>query len=123
MNEARDYILVIEDDPNLLLTIRMILEDAGYHVMTAMNGLEGLGIASSGLPKLIVLDMKMPVMDGWEFARHFYETHGRSTPILVLTAAEDARQRAAEIQAPAFLGKPFDVDEFLALIAKTSSNF
>lgn len=119
MNGSPDFILIVEDDPNLLITIQMILEDSDYSVMTATNGLEALEVIRQyGLPRLILLDMKMPVMNGWEFARKFYADFGNSTPIVVLTAAEDARKRAEEVNANDHLGKPFEIEDLLMLLKK-----
>jgi CheY-like chemotaxis protein len=70
------------------------------------------------MPGVILLDMRMPVMNGWEFARAFAERHGRACPIVVVTAAENARLRAEEIGADAWLEKPFDVDAVLAAVER-----
>jgi CheY-like chemotaxis protein len=59
----------------------------------------------------------MPVMDGWEFARRYRARPEPHAPIVVLTAARDAADRAAEIQADGHLGKPFDVDDLLTLVS------
>jgi CheY-like chemotaxis protein len=111
-------VLVVEDDPELRSLIELLLLDAGYRVVTARDGLEALERLAEHLPGVILLDMRMPRMDGWVFAREFRTRYGRSAPIVVVTAAEDARQRAAEIQADAFLGKPFELDELLRMVAR-----
>lgn len=119
MRGSPDFVLIVEDDPNLLVTIQMILEDSDYSVKTATNGQEALDVIRQyGLPRLILLDMKMPVMNGWEFARKFTHEYGSNTPIVVLTAAEDANKRAAEVNANDHLGKPFEVEDLLMLIEK-----
>ncbi len=70
------------------------------------------------MPALILLDMKMPGMDGWEFSRHFRARYDRQAPIVVLTAAENARRRAEEIGAEGYLGKPFEIAELVAMVEK-----
>jgi CheY-like chemotaxis protein len=70
------------------------------------------------MPGLILLDMRMPVMNGWEFAREYRARHGRAAPIVVVTAAEDARARAQEIGADAWLEKPFDLDDVVRMVAQ-----
>lgn len=116
MTSARGPILVVEDDPDLLSLMEMILVDAGRRVRTAPEGEAALERAEEELPALILLDMRMPGMNGWDFAREFRARHGRACPIVVVTAAENARQRAEEIGADAWLAKPFDIDEVLAIV-------
>ena len=106
-------ILVVEDDPDLLALVEMILADAGYRVMTAPDGRAALARVAAEMPALIFLDMRMPGMNGWEFAREFRARHGRAAPIVVATAAENARARAEEIGAEGWLAKPFDLDDVL----------
>ena len=109
------YILVIDDEPSILEVTAAILEDAGYVVEKATNGQEGLQILREARPELVMLDMRMPVMDGWGFAKVLHNS-GSTVPIVVLTAAQDAKGWAAEIGADAYLGKPYDMDELLALV-------
>jgi CheY-like chemotaxis protein len=109
-------ILVVEDDPDLLSLMEMILADTGRRVRTAREGGAALARAEEELPALILLDMRMPGMNGWEFARVFRARHGRRCPIVVVTAAENARRWAEEIGADAWLAKPFDIDDVLALV-------
>ncbi|HTP50913.1 MAG TPA: response regulator [Anaeromyxobacteraceae bacterium] len=107
------HILVVEDDPDLLSLEAEILSGAGYSVDVAHDGHEALEMAAARLPALVLLDMRMPRMDGWQFAKAFRERHGASCPIVVVTAAENARRRAEEVGAAGFLEKPFDIDEVL----------
>ncbi len=110
---AAKPVLVVEDDPDLNALMREILSDAGYRVLTAGDGAEALERAEADMPGLVFLDMRMPRMNGWEFAREFRARHGRGTPIVVVTAAENARLRAQEIEAEGWLEKPFDLDDVL----------
>ncbi|HEX2922834.1 MAG TPA: response regulator [Chloroflexota bacterium] len=111
-------ILVIDDDHDLLTLVAFLLEGEGYRVLTASDGREGLARLEEEMPDLILLDMKMPVMNGWEFAREYHATYEVRAPVVVLTAAEDARKRAMEVGAAAWLGKPFDLDALVAMVAK-----
>jgi CheY-like chemotaxis protein len=88
----------------------LMLEDRGHHVLAASDGREGLDVLSHETPDLILLDMKMPVMDGWEFARRYREEYAHPSPIVVMTAAEDPRRRAEEVGAAGWLGKPVELD-------------
>jgi DNA-binding response OmpR family regulator len=111
-------VLVVEDDPDLVALVEMLLVDEGYRVRTAPEGRAALAHVAEEMPALVLLDMRMPGMDGWEFAREFRARHGRAAPIVVVTAAEDARARAQEIDADGWLAKPFDLDDVLALAAR-----
>lgn len=116
MNGA--HVLVVDDDPDILEVVSLVLEMEGYRVSKASNGLGALRQLERELPRLILLDMRMPVMDGWTFAREVRERYGHRVPILVMTAAEDARLRGREADAEAFLCKPFDVDTLLAAVMR-----
>jgi CheY-like chemotaxis protein len=106
-------ILVVEDDPDLLALVEMILSDAGYPVRTARDGRAALARVAEEMPALVFLDMRMPGMNGWEFAREFRARYGRAAPIVVVTAAENARGRAEEIGAEGWLAKPFELEDVL----------
>lgn len=108
-------ILVIDDDPDILSTVVQILEFEGYTVETATNGVEGLKVIDRVRPRLVLLDMRMPVMDGWGFAR-VLKDRGNHLPILVMTAARDAHRWAQEIGAKGYVSKPFDLPELLAAV-------
>ena len=114
-------VLVIEDEPDLRALMELVLEDRGYTVLTACDGREGLELLGSNRPDVILLDMKMPVMDGWEFARRYRATFEDRAPIVVVTAAEDLRARADEIGATKALGKPVELDTLFATIEDATS--
>lgn len=116
-------ILIIDDEVDLSSLIKEELTERGYEVFTATNGKEALDLLSTrGLPDLILLDMKMPVMNGWEFSQAFIDLYGRSCPIVVMTAADDSRTRAMEIGADSYLGKPFEFHELVRLIESMLSD-
>jgi len=111
-------ILVIDDDESILEFIAGVLNDEGYQASTATNGEEGLEAAAQAPPDLILLDMRMPVMDGWQFAEAYHRRPGRRAPIIVITAARDAASSAEQIGAQGYLAKPFDLEDLLALVSK-----
>jgi two-component system, chemotaxis family, chemotaxis protein CheY len=117
-SEQRMPILLVDDDESILSTVEFLLTDEGYPVMVAANGSEALARAAAQTPCLILLDMKMPVMDGWAFAAAYRESPGPHAPIIVMTAAHDSHQRAAEISADDVIAKPFDVNHLLDLVRK-----
>ena len=114
-------ILVVEDDESIRELVDVILSGAGYEVVTATDGAAALQVVGTTRPDLVLLDMRMPIMDGWEFARQYRARPEPHAPIVVLTAARDAAQRAAEIHADGFLGKPFDMESLLALVSHHAS--
>jgi DNA-binding response OmpR family regulator len=111
------YVLVIEDDFILRQLVELTLLDAGYRVRTAEDGQAGLKEVADEAPCLILLDMKMPRMDGWQFARAYRAQWVDRSPIVVVTAAEDAQRRAADIGASGYLDKPFNVEDLLRVVA------
>src|SRR5690349_1746594 len=117
MASATHPILVIDDDAEILAMLRDFLEGEGISVRTAGNGAEALDVIDDVSPALILLDMRMPVLDGWGFAERLRERH-LSYPIVVMTAAQSARSWAEEIGATGYIAKPFDVDELLQLIER-----
>jgi CheY-like chemotaxis protein len=116
---AKAPILVVDDDPEMVSIVAEALSDKGYSVVTAKHGKEALERVESDHPRLILLDMRMPVMDGWTFAKLLHERHGRSIPIVVTTAIEDSQLRADELGADGELGKPFDLQHLYDVVEDT----
>ena len=117
---ARPLVLVVDDDDAIREAMRDLLDDAGFETLGARHGLEALKVlaALATAPAFILLDLMMPVMDGWAFcdtrrkSRTFNEV-----PVIALSAAE-----ISELNRPvgidAFLAKPIDVDKFARLAAR-----
>jgi CheY-like chemotaxis protein len=110
-------VLVVEDDASILDVVRSALEAEGYDVRTATNGKEGLERLADERVSLVLLDMRMPVLDGWQFAREL-KRRSIEVPVVVMTAAQNARRWAEEIDADAYLAKPFDLDDLLDTVAR-----
>ncbi len=108
-------ILVVDDDPDILDTVSQILDLEGYRIERATNGAEALQVVDQTRPALVLLDMRMPVLDGWGFARELKE-RGIQLPIVVMTAARDARVWAREIGADGCLAKPFELFDLLSTV-------
>jgi CheY-like chemotaxis protein len=106
-------VLLVEDDDDLREVEAGLLERAGYRVVTAREGREALDRVDEEMPGVIFLDMKLPGMDGWAFAREFRARHDHQARIVVITAASNARGRAEEVAADGVLGKPFDASDFI----------
>jgi CheY-like chemotaxis protein len=119
--EARPTVLLVDDDATIQELVRATLTQAGYAVAVAPDGLAALklvGPPQSVEPDLILLDLHMPVMDGWTFARAYRQLPGWHAPIIVFSAVLDAADQVARVHAQAVLSKPFDVDELLAHVAR-----
>jgi CheY-like chemotaxis protein len=112
-------ILVADDDPDLRDLMVEALSSRGYRVATATDGQDALESVERETPQLILLDMTMPVMDGWTFAKALHERHGRKIPIVVTTAARTSRLRADEVGAEGELGKPFDLQQLYEVVEDT----
>lgn len=110
-------VLVIDDDADIRRMIAYALADAGYQVDEAADGEAALEMVHDRHPDVILLDMKMPGMDGWEFARLYREQYDHRAPIVVLTAAKDAAERASEVKAESYVSKPFDLSDLVGRVS------
>lgn len=108
-------VLVVDDESGIRDLVALILGIEGYPVWTAANGAEALDLLEREPPAVLLLDMRMPVLDGWGVARALQE-RGVAIPIVVMTAAVDASRWAAEVGAAAYLAKPFDLVDLLATV-------
>jgi CheY-like chemotaxis protein len=118
---TRRRILVVDDDGSIRQFLSLALSDRGYEVATAENGESALTAIQASPPDIVLLDMRMPVMDGWAFAAAYRQLPEPRAPVVVLTAARDAARYAAEIHAAAFMPKPFDLRELLRLVAELAA--
>ena len=107
---------MVDDDHDIAELVRLALTDEGYEVVIASNGSAALRAMQTMPFDLILLDMRMPMMDGWEFAREYQAGPEPRPPVIVVTAARDAAERAAEIQADGFIAKPFSLEELLGVV-------
>src|ERR687888_2707430 len=109
-------VLVVDDDERLREFVRVNLEMDGYAVREAANADEGLAALEEEPPDLILLDVMMPGMDGWEMLRRVQERHGVGTiPVIMFSGKvdESEAERATARGAQAFLGKPFDPQQLI----------
>ena len=112
-----ETVLVVDDDTSILDTVSAILSGEGYDVVSAASGQEALEAVARKRPVVILLDMRMPVMDGWAVARAL-RSQGISVPIVVMTAAESAKRWADEVGAEGYLAKPFGLDDLLTTVQR-----
>jgi CheY-like chemotaxis protein len=109
-------VLVIDDDEGIRDLVAMALSARGYEVVSVGNGAAALERLATSQPAVILLDMRMPTMDGWAFAQAYEHLPEPHAPVIVMTAAHEAATRAAEIKAAAYLAKPFHLADLYACI-------
>ena len=119
-NETRRKILVIEDDEDIALSLAELLEDVGYEVEKASNGLVAIKSLekslenSDNLPSLIILDLMMPVMDGRSFRNEQVKNSKlREIPVVVMSADGNVERKIAETGAAGYLKKPVNIDDII----------
>jgi len=110
-------ILIVEDEPKTGSYLRQGLSEAGYVVDLLANGVDGLHLALEGAHDLVILDVMLPGLDGWQVLQEL-RRHGRETPVLFLTAKDhvEDRVKGLELGADDYLVKPFSFSELLARV-------
>ncbi len=110
-------VLIVDDEPDILLLLRMTLEGAGHETLMAADGEMALRRIDDDTPELVLLDVMMPVMDGWGVLERLREREA-APPVIVVSAmsrAQDA-SRAMELGAVEYLTKPIDFERLLPLV-------
>jgi len=108
-------ILLVDDDPGIRDSLRSVLESEGYQVLTAADGFEAQRIASRDAPDLVLLDLKMPGLSGWDTYERL-TTNNPLIPVVVITARPGQFFTAAAAGVGALLEKPLDIDHMLELV-------
>jgi CheY-like chemotaxis protein len=118
--QTRRRVLVIDDDPDLRELLSVVLKSEGYDVQTAENGAAGFSVLRTLVPDLIILDLLMPVMNGWQFreAQTALPQYAR-IPIVCLSGYHAARHQAAALGMPVCVQKPFDIDELVKIVRRS----
>ena len=112
-------ILAVDDDPAILDVVAQVLADEGYEVLTAGGGRAAVELARRHLPRLILLDLMMPEMNGWQVVAELRASpQTRSIPVLLLSARRDTELMANSLGVSSYLEKPFDLDELLARVRR-----
>lgn len=120
-DRAKPRILIVEDDVDLRKILRLQLTSSGYEVIEASDGAAGFVRVQQDEPDCVILDLMMPVLDGFGFLKRVrcisaYET----LPVLMLTASEDERHRTRsyQFQADAYMNKPYDLEDLTEKIGE-----
>jgi CheY-like chemotaxis protein len=112
-------ILVVDDDPAILDLIAQVLLEEGYEVLAVSNGQTAVDLARKLRPHLILLDLMMPEMNGWQVTAVLKaDPQTRAIPILLLSARRDMARTANELGVTAYLAKPFDLDDLLSRVKR-----
>ena len=107
-------VLLVEDDRDICEAVSAVLEAEGYTVLTAGNGQEALKILERGQPCVVLLDLMMPVMDGWDFMEQVKKTRRlEDLPVVVVSAYSERKAEGVR----RVLKKPLDVNQLLAAVA------
>ena len=109
-------ILIVEDDPNISELVQMYLEKEGYHTKIAADGGQGVALFRQVRPDLVLLDIMLPVMDGWSVLRTIRQDS--QTPVIMLTAKGETNDKVQGLKQGAddYLTKPFEMKELLARV-------
>jgi CheY-like chemotaxis protein len=113
-------VLLVEDEDTIGQVVSDVLVLEGYEVRRARNGREAIAILHDWVPRLILLDLMMPVMDGWAFRAAQRQLGGDAArvPVIVLSGAREARTRAGDLGAVEALTKPFDLNQVIEVVER-----
>lgn len=112
-------VLVVDDEPQVVWMLQFSLEAEGYRTFTARDGRAALDELREHHPQLMLLDIMMPVMDGWSVLEELQSLPEEDRPRIVVVSARSSlrdRAKAAQLGADAFVAKPFNVDDLLGVI-------
>lgn len=119
VGEAMPHILVVEDDQDIREDLAFLLRRQGFEVTTAANGLDALEQVRTDKPCVILLDLMMPVMDGWQFrTRQLAEPSIAAVPVIVISGVADRTRHPCELNAAAMLAKPIQMERLLAAVKR-----
>jgi DNA-binding response OmpR family regulator len=112
-------ILVVDDEPQVVWMLQFSLEAEGYQTLSARDGRAALDEVREHHPSIVLLDIMMPVMDGWAFLEELQALPADERPRVIVVSARSSlrdRAKAVELGADAFVAKPFNVDDLLVVL-------
>ncbi len=121
MAEEKKRLLVVDDEQDMLLAVKLRLQASGYEVHTAVDGIEGLNLARQLKPDLIILDIMLPKMNGYKVSRFLkFDEEYKHIPVIMLTAlaGDDDRTTGVETGANAYITKPFETQDLVDTVRK-----
>jgi len=118
-------VLVVDDHTDMRQLTADVLAGNGYDVIEALDGRDGIASLCQNVPDLVILDLNMPVMDGWQFCaeqQRLPDGHLATIPVLLVTGADDAPDHAVTLKAVGLVKKPFDPDQLLEAVQQALRN-
>jgi len=115
-------ILAVDDDKDIMAALSLVLQIHDYRFVTAFTGSQAVTLAKKFRPKLVLLDLNLPDMNGIEVARTLRERENFDTTIILLSASEQIQEASRAIGAPDCIKKPFAMDELLSVVKKYLAN-
>jgi DNA-binding response OmpR family regulator len=112
-----EHVLVVDDDPHIRGPVTEVLIEEGFAVASAANGREAMQHIAEDRPELVLLDLPMPVLTGWDVIRALHDAKAQ-VPIVLMSAGIPVRQEAARQHAAGYLAKPFALDDLVALVER-----
>jgi DNA-binding response OmpR family regulator len=119
VTQTATRVLVVDDEPQVVWMLQFSLEAEGYQTFAARDGVAALQEVREHHPSLMLLDIMMPIMDGWSVLEQLQELPEEDRPRVVVVSARSSlrdRAKAAELGADAFMPKPFSVDDLINLL-------
>jgi len=122
MDDERKVVLYVEDEPEMIDLVRLILSRKGYDVIGAHGGIEGLSMIQQHNPDLVLLDLMMPDMDGWEVYQHIKSGENtRHIPVIVITAKAQSIDKVLGLKIARvddYISKPFSPSDLVASVQR-----
>ena len=118
-SEPAPVILLVEDQPEIRDAVRWLLEDEGFAVETAGDGQDALARVTQLRPALIILDMGLPILSGEGVVEGLQKLFTQVPPFILMTAAGGIAERARQLGAAGYVGKPFELDHLLEVVHRT----
>lgn len=117
MGRGEATVLVVEDDPDIRLLLKSVLESEGYCVVEAATGKDAVTLASQVHPRLILMDISLPLLDGLSATRQIKaEDSLRDTPVVAVSAYDSVRRRVVRAGCAGLVTKPIDLEELKAIV-------
>lgn len=118
ISKSRPRVLVVDDDDDICELLREALTDEGFAVATVPHGAAALELVKHHQPAVIIVDLRMPIMDGWAFVEQYRRVAKPAASILLLSALKDVEESARRLGADGFIRKPFELAEVTAAIER-----
>jgi DNA-binding response OmpR family regulator len=117
-NGHHPRVLIVDDDDQLAEVLRQALRESGYAVATVRHGAAALELVGQIQPDLILLDLRMPIMDGWSFVAQYRRSGKARGRIVVLSGHPNVHDISVSLGADAYVGKPFELTELLGTVQR-----